>query len=200
MAPFFFGPMMLDDVPAIGVLERICFTSPWSDETYRHELKHNPRAFYYVLRATPAPGRPSNLPPILAYAGYWILGDEAHIVTIATHPALRRKHIGDLVLLNLISRARETGIEGVTLEVRRSNEAAQRLYAKWGFVEVGMRKRYYRDNNEDALLLTLFAVHTDRVWLPLSAALTTLEGSLSLDGAHTDAESSSPSTTFSGDS
>lgn len=181
MSEFLFGPMMLDDVPTIGVLERLCFSAPWSVETYLHELKHNPRAFYYVLR--PGPATWHGLPPILAYGGYWILGDEAHIVTIATHPALRRKRLGELLLLHLIERARETGILDVTLEVRRSNEAAQRLYAKWGFGEVGVRKRYYRDNNEDALLLTLFGVQDDKIWQPMAAAMEALESTISLDGA-----------------
>lgn len=167
-------PMLLDDVPWVGALERVCFTSPWSDETYRHELKHNPRAFYYVLRSPAG----SDLPPLLGYGGYWILGDEAHIVTIASHPAYRRRRLGEVMLLHLIGRARDAGIEEVTLEVRVGNEPARALYAKWGFEEVGLRKRYYRDNGEDALLLTLAHVRDPQVWLPLQACYEALLASL----------------------
>lgn len=172
--------MTLDDVPEVGVLERACFTAPWSEDTYRHEIKHNPRAFYYVLR--PPEGR-TDLPPILAYGGFWILGDEAHIVTLATHPELRRRRLGELMLVHLFDRAHEVGVSAVTLEVRKSNTAARELYRKWGFEEVGLRKRYYRDNNEDALLLTLFGMDTDAVWLPRSAALALLQQSVQLPAA-----------------
>lgn len=157
-------PMMLDDVPAVGALERVCFTSPWSEQTYRHELMHNARSFYYVMRA---PAR-STLPPLLGYGGYWILGDEAHIVTLASHPALRGHHIGELMLLHLIGRARDAAVELITLEVRVGNSPARGLYAKVGFEQVGLRKRYYRDNGEDALLLTLSHVAEEQVWTPMS--------------------------------
>lgn len=169
--------MTLDDVPQIGMLERTCFSAPWSEETYRHEIKHNPRAFYYVLR--PPPHR-SDLPPILAYGGFWVLGDEAHIVTIASHPALRRRHLGEYLLLQLIDRARQAGVTAVTLEVRASNTAAQELYRKWGFEQVGLRKRYYRDNNEDALLLTLFGIESEAVRLPVAAAVEQLANTIVL--------------------
>lgn len=180
--------MMLDDVPEIGALERLCFRAPWSVETYLHELKHNPRAFYYVLR--PAAGL--SLPAILAYGGYWLLGDEAHIVTIASHPELRRRQLGNIMLLHLIERTRQAGIIDVTLEVRRGSTAAQGLYAKWGFVEVGLRKRYYRDNNEDALLLTLFGVQNETVWQPMAAALDSLENNLSPTDIQTEIDPSAP--------
>lgn len=180
------SPMTLADVPEVGVLERICFSAPWSEETYRHEIRHNPRAFYYVLR--PPEGRAA-LPSILAYGGYWVLGDEAHIVTIASHPRLRRRRLGELMLLHLVERARQAGVAAVTLEVRAGNRAAQALYRKWRFEEVGLRKRYYRDNNEDALLLTLFEVDHDAVWLPMARALAQLPASIDLSEPPTVTES-----------
>lgn len=172
-----FTSMKLDDVPEVLILERASFTSPWTEATFQHEVKHNQRAFYFVLRSNPEDAAVEDiLPPILAYGGYWVLGDEAHIVTIATHPMLRRRGFGELMLLHLIDRAREAAITAVTLEVRAGNTAAQRLYTKWGFVQVGLRKRYYRDNDEDALLLTLYDVDKPAVWEPLAAALVRLEG------------------------
>lgn len=149
-----FAPMTLGDVPAIGELELRCFPAPWSPETYRNELLHNRFGSYWVLRPQPDAG--TTRPPILAYGGYWLLGDEVHIVTIATHPEYRRCGLGEHLLLQIIEQVRSEGAALITLEVRVSNRAAQRLYAKLGFVEVGRRRAYYQDNGEDALLMTLF--------------------------------------------
>ncbi len=188
--------MRMSDVPIVGRIELAAFTSPWSEAAYRHELMANPRSFYYVIRP-PAEAESGEaeeadvshgpvLPPILGYGGYWLLGDEAHIVTIASHPAYRRKALGELLLLHLIGMAREGQVESVTLEVRVGNTPARSLYAKWGFVEVGLRKRYYRDNGEDALLMTLFRVNEDQVWAPMAQRLAHLLAQL--DAAHLDAE------------
>jgi [ribosomal protein S18]-alanine N-acetyltransferase len=148
-----FSTMTLVDLPYIGELEVQCFPAPWSTDTYRNELLHNQFSYYWVLR-------PANddrqLPPILAYGGYWLMGEEAHIVTIASHPGYRRQGLADHLLMHMIHRAQADGATSITLEVRVSNRAAHELYTKWGFVEVGLRPRYYRDNNEDARLMTLF--------------------------------------------
>ena len=150
-----FMPMTLDDVPFVGVLEPLCFPSPWSQDTYRHEISRNQNASYWVLRPGAGEDRPG-LPPILAYGGYWLLGDEAHIVTIATHPEFRRLGLAEYLLRRMIEQAQAGGATDITLEVRMGNGAAQRMYEKLGFVKVGVRKEYYRDNREDALLMTLF--------------------------------------------
>lgn len=165
-----FTPMRLADVNTIGQLEQICFPAPWSAATYRRELQHNRYSSYWVIR-------PDNgdalavLPPILAYGGYWLMANEAHIATIATHPQWRRRKLGEWLLLGMIAQARPSGAYAATLEVRLSNLAAQALYDKLGFVEVGVRKRYYRDNGEDARLMTLFNLHDGAVWRPLSQQL-----------------------------
>lgn len=148
-----FAPMTLADVPTIGELELLCFPAPWAPETYRHELLNNRFGHYYVLRASPGA---RDLPPIVAYGGYWLMGDEVHIVTIASHPRCRRRGYGEHLLRCLIEDAQARGATMITLEVRAGNRAAQGLYAKLGFVEVGVRRGYYRDNGEDALLMTLF--------------------------------------------
>lgn len=177
-----FTKMVVDDLPEVLILERASFTSPWTEQTFSHEIKANPRAFYFVLR----PSAHSNaahfpaLPPILAYGGYWVLGDEAHIVTIAAHPMFRRHRLGELMLLQLIDRAREAAITSITLEVRATNAPAQGLYTKLGFMQVGLRKRYYRDNDEDALLMTLYDVDKPTVWEPLAAALARLANEIAL--------------------
>ena len=131
-----------------------CFTAPWSSDTYRNELLHNRNSKYWVLR--PAPGYTRDYPSVLAYGGFWLVGDEAHIVTIAAHPQYRRRGLGERILLGMIEQARTYGATSVTLEVRVSNTGAQQLYAKHGFVEVGLRKGYYHDNGEDAILMTIY--------------------------------------------
>jgi ribosomal-protein-alanine N-acetyltransferase len=149
--------MTLADVPAVGELELLCFPAPWSPDTYRNELLHNRFGSYWVL--APAPGAVETegaLPPILAYGGCWLMGDEVHIVTIATHPRFRRRGLSRHLLLLMIEECRRRGASLVTLEVRVSNKSAQQLYTNLGFVEVGLRRAYYQDNGEDALLMTLF--------------------------------------------
>jgi ribosomal-protein-alanine N-acetyltransferase len=85
------------------------------------------------------------------------MGQEAHIVTIATHPDFRRQGLGRRLLQAMIDKAIDAGALEITLEVRASNYAAQALYRSMGFVVVGVRKHYYHDNGEDAILMTLFA-------------------------------------------
>ncbi len=92
----------------------------------------------------------------MAYGGYWLMGDEVHIVTVATHPQLAPPGFSERLMRLMIDECRHAGAALVTLEVRVTNTAAQQLYTKLGFVEVGLRRRYYHDNGEDALLMTLF--------------------------------------------
>lgn len=147
-------PMSVEDLPVIEELERRCFSTPWSGQTYYNEIVHNQLSFYWVLR--PHPPDVAGVPPILAYGGYWLTGDEAHIVTIATHPDYRRQRLGQLLMEQMIQRAHKGGAYDITLEVRAGNHAAQEMYKKLGFVTVGLRKKYYQDNGEDALIMTLF--------------------------------------------
>ncbi len=156
--------MTLDDLPHVDAIEQASFSAPWSINTFRHEIQSNPRSFYWVARplADQDSGQDSGqnpdmaTPPIFAYGGYWLMGEEAHIVVLATHPQWRRRGLAEAVLLEMLAQMRSVDVNEVTLEVRSGNVAAQELYRKLGFEEVGRRKRYYRDNGEDALLLTLF--------------------------------------------
>ncbi|MBI5649302.1 MAG: ribosomal protein S18-alanine N-acetyltransferase, partial [Chloroflexi bacterium] len=97
---------------------------------------------------------PNGKAPIVGYAGFWMMTDEAHISTIASHPDWRRRGIGELLLLAMIEAAAEQNARVLTLEVRVSNQDAQVLYRKHGFNIVGERKHYYSDNQEDALIMT----------------------------------------------
>ena len=104
-------------------------------------------------RVAGATSRP-DLASIVGFAGLWLMIDDAHITTIATHPDYRGRHVGELLLASLIDIAYTIGANRVTLEVRVSNTVAQNLYRKYGFHEVGTRKRYYSDNHEDARLMS----------------------------------------------
>jgi ribosomal-protein-alanine N-acetyltransferase len=91
---------------------------------------------------------------VAAYGGMWLMVDEAHVITFAVHPAWRRQHVGERLLLAMLDIAVDAGAHEATLEVRLSNLPARRLYEKFGFRPVGLRPRYYSDNGEDALIMT----------------------------------------------
>jgi ribosomal-protein-alanine N-acetyltransferase len=139
------GPMTLADLPEVQAIERASFTTPWPPHAYKTELETNRLASYIVARAEAQ---------VVGYGGVWLMVDEAHITTFAVHPAWRRRGIGDRLLLELLDVALERGASEATLEVRLSNLPARRLYEMFGFRPVGLRPRYYTDDNEDALIMT----------------------------------------------
>lgn len=105
------------------------------------------------LEPAPSPALEAELRSIVGYAGLWLMTDEAHITTIAVDPDFQGNGIGELLVVALIDRARQIGARWLTLEVRVSNDVAQRLYEKYTFKEMGIRRRYYSDNGEDALVM-----------------------------------------------
>src|SRR5689334_24611368 len=109
------------------------------------------------LLRPPEPARSAQmeeeLRSIVGYAGIWVMTDEAHITTIASHPDVRGMGVGEFLLVALIHRGMEIGARWMTLEVRASNSVAQNLYRKYTFKEMGVRRRYYSDNGEDALVM-----------------------------------------------
>jgi len=138
-------PMRLEDLEAVHRIELASFSSPWPPNAYRSELETNRLASYLVARIDGE---------IVAYGGMWLMVDEAHITTFAVHPAWRRQRLGERLLLAFLDLAKDRHAREATLEVRLSNVAARRLYEKYGFRPVGLRPRYYSDNNEDALIMT----------------------------------------------
>ncbi len=98
---------------------------------------------------------------IVGYAGIWIMTDEAHVTTIASAPTMRGRGVGEFLIVALIHRAIEIGARWMTLEVRASNSVAQNLYRKYTFKEMGVRRRYYSDNGEDALVMWTDALDSD---------------------------------------
>ncbi|MCU0506687.1 MAG: ribosomal protein S18-alanine N-acetyltransferase [Chloroflexi bacterium] len=138
-------PMHVDDLDAVHAIEKQSFRTPWPPHAYRSELESNDLAHYVCAWLG---GR------IVAYAGMWIVVDEAHITTFAVDPAWRRRGIGDRLLMALLDLAIARGARDATLEVRVSNVAARRLYENFGFRPIGIRPRYYTDDGEDALVMT----------------------------------------------
>lgn len=146
-APYRLRVMQTADLTAVYAIDQLAFPTPAKPGTYEYELSQtNVPASYQTLLADGV---------LVGYAGFWLQGgDEVHVMTIATHPNWRRRGLGELLLLNLLYLARAVGAALATLEVRRSNVAAQALYEKYGFMLEGERRRYYRDTNEDALIYT----------------------------------------------
>lgn len=164
MLPFV-SPMDPNDVELIMPLERLAFADPWTRRMYLSDLTDNSLATYRVIRSADD-GR---LPPILGWGGFWLLVDEAHIATIASHPEYRGCGLGEWLMVALLDKAQERGARVATLEVRASNLAAQKLYDKLGFDVVGMRRKYYRDG-EDGLIMTTPALAEPEIQARLEVA------------------------------
>ena len=162
-------PMRLEDIPQVLVMDRLSFPTPWSSRTYEFEIGNRETSHLVVLEAAEsdhaaANGRVKNLirrlwgepqegPVLVGYGGCWLIAGEAHISTIAVHPAFRGRNYGELLLSGMLGRALHLKAEYSVLEVRISNASAQALYRKYEYETVGIRKNYYRDNQEDAYLM-----------------------------------------------
>ncbi len=160
MAKASIAPMTLADVQQVVEIDHLSFPLPWSANSYRHELLENDHAHFFVATDGVRRGWRAwlGLPAarrVIGFVGYWYVIDEAHISTIAVHPGWRGHGVGERLLRAALKHALGLGATMATLEVRVSNVAAQNLYRKYHFEEVGLRKQYYRDNGEDALLMTV---------------------------------------------
>ena len=168
-------PMCLSDVPEVLAIERVSFSSPWPPRAYRYELLRNGASHYFVLHRY---GQERNsisglfarlwrvlrrrrTGEVVGYGGFWSSGHRAHISTLAVVSHWRRRGFGLLLLLHMLQCAIGLGMRTATLEVRASNQAAQNLYHKCGFRPSGIQRGYYRDNGEDAVLMS-----TPRLTLP----------------------------------
>jgi len=145
--------MTLEDVPTVLMLDQISFSLPWPERSFRFELTENTASRCWVAEVD---GR------IVGMVVGWLLVDEMHIATIATHPDYRRQGIASKLLLHTLLKSMDEGALTSFLEVRESNLAAQEMYLKFGYEKTGRRKRYYRDNDEDAILMLLKSLSRDR--------------------------------------
>lgn len=133
------------DLDGILEVENKCFATPWSKMMFEDEL-FNLNAHYLVIET---------MGKIAGYIGFWKIIDEGHITNIAVHPDFRRLGYGKALISAMIQKANDMEIIAITLEVRRSNNIAISLYESFGFVSSGVRKQYYSDNNEDAIIMWL---------------------------------------------
>lgn len=138
--------MTLDDIPVVVELDRLSFSLPWSERSFRFELTDNPASRCWVYETDGM---------IAGMIVAWLLVDEAHIATLATHPAHRRRGIARKLLTHALRYMSNEGAVSSFLEVRESNVVAQEMYRQFGYETVGRRKGYYKDTNEDAILMTL---------------------------------------------
>ncbi len=134
-----------DDVYEVSELDKRCFAIPWSPSAFADEMI-NDMAVYFVAKEDEK---------IVGYCGFWNVAGEGDITNIAVAPEYRRSGIGSALIEAMATSARRLGLSMLTLEVRKSNAPAQSLYKKYGFEEIGLRKRYYSDNREDALIMAL---------------------------------------------
>ncbi|WP_072336948.1 MULTISPECIES: ribosomal protein S18-alanine N-acetyltransferase [unclassified Paenibacillus] len=139
-----FREMRVEDIPAICRIEKESFTTPWTAAAFHNELTNNQFAKYMVLEYDGE---------IAGYGGMWLIMEEAHVTNIAIGAAYRGRKLGEKLLTEMQKSASLLGAERMTLEVRPSNEVALGLYAKKGFRSVGVRRGYYTDNQEDALIM-----------------------------------------------
>ncbi|GIM46302.1 ribosomal-protein-alanine acetyltransferase [Collibacillus ludicampi] len=139
-----FRRMVLEDIDRILEIEHASFPTPWSRSAFEGELKNNHFAHYVVVEWNER---------VVGYAGMWVIMDEAHITNIAIEPEMRGRKLGEKLLRHMMRIAWLKGAERITLEVRVSNRVAQNLYKKLGFTPQGVRKGYYSDNQEDALIM-----------------------------------------------
>ncbi len=136
-----FRPMTLADIPTVLDLERSTFPQPWSEGIFRDELALSDRVYVVAERDG----------QLVGFAGLMLVSDDAHVTTLAVNANARKGGLGTQLMLELVEAGLGRGARNLTLEVRSTNEGAQRLYERFGMVAVGVRKHYYRD--DDAVIM-----------------------------------------------
>jgi [ribosomal protein S18]-alanine N-acetyltransferase len=140
------------DLDAVMEIERLCFSTPWERQAFADELAR-PWASLWLLCEVPS-GR------AVGFCNHWLVAGEMQILNVAVHPDHRRRGHAARLLRHILAEAQEKHVTVVSLEVRASNHAAQALYRRFGFRDVGRRPRYYADNGEDALLMDFEVART----------------------------------------
>lgn len=151
------------DLTAVMRLEQAIYSQPWSPSVFTEELSLLNRHYIVVEDG----GR------VVGYGGLLLVAEDAHVTTVAVDPEARRRRLGTLLMLALVGAARAAGTRYLTLEVRVSNEGARRLYQRFGFAPVGVRKDYYRD--EDALVMWATDIDTGEYQARIEAIRSSLE-------------------------
>ncbi len=139
-----FDTLRSENIDSLYALECLSFPVPWTKQAFLNELKNENACYVLLCEAN----------TVIGYAAFWQAADNADITNVAVHPAHRKRGYGKALLTKLLEEAHLRGIKQIFLEVRVSNTAAQALYTSCGFTAVGMRKNYYADNGEDAVIMT----------------------------------------------
>ena len=142
-------PMGMEHIQGVWEVEKLAFKTPWPKDAFEKELKDNHLAFYLVVLD------PHKEDKVIAYVGSWLILDECHITNVAVHPDYKRQRVAHNLLKILVDTMKLRGFLGITLEVRVTNDSAKKLYKNLGFMEQGIRKGYYSDDNEDAMIMWL---------------------------------------------
>lgn len=146
MMRFTIVPMAAEDIQAVLQIESRSNPAPWSEVSFRSELK-NPQARYLVAKSGNQ---------VVGYCGSWDVIDELHVTNIAVDPTYRRKGLGKMLMLEMLKAAKDRGMRCSTLEVRAGNEPAIKLYKQLGYEPCAVRKGYYPVNSEDAIVMWLY--------------------------------------------
>ncbi|AGG06242.1 Ribosomal-protein-S18p-alanine acetyltransferase [Dehalococcoides mccartyi] len=180
---YFIRPIKDEDIPELNQIDREAFPTMWPATNFKREME-NIMAHYMVLvdgDSSNQAGPKTNIniwkwlwnciyhdstilqpvadhPKVIGYGAIWVMAGSAHLVSVAVREAYRRKGFGELLLINSLKEAIKHKCFEMTLEVRVSNIVAQNLYLKYGFAIKGIRKKYYLDNHEDALIMTLDSI------------------------------------------
>ena len=139
-----FERMKIAHLNGVKAIENISFATPWSRQSFVYELTQNSFAHYIVALVENK---------VVGYAGMWVIVDEAHITNVAVHTDYRGQRIGFALMQQMLVRAALRGANRMTLEVRGTNVIAKRLYSQMGFKEAGVRKGYYDDTKDDAIIM-----------------------------------------------
>lgn len=162
-------PMNLEDLDQVREIDRTSFSLPWPDSAYRFELLENPASLLWVAETR----LQNEKSQVVGMIVVWLILNEVHIATLAVHPGFRGQGIGKRLLATALHQSIRRRAREAMLEVRASNQAAQSLYRGFGFEIVGRRKRYYKDNQEDAVLMSLSDIGPDyQTWLQRKFGLT----------------------------
>lgn len=136
--------MVMNDIGQVMDVDRLSFSNPWTEDIFQLEIGKNDQAYYYVMTLDQK---------VIGYIGMWVVIDDAQITNIAISPAYRGHKLGEKLFGFACQQALMMGVKHLSLEVRASNRVAQNMYRKFGLVPGGIRKNYYTDNREDAIIM-----------------------------------------------
>ncbi len=169
-------PMRRRHLRSVLRIEALVYPRPWSLSLFMSELALRSTRAYWVARVDGA---------VVGYCGLMVTGEDGHVTTLAVDPSMHRGGIGTRLLLVLAGEAIRRGVTGLTLEVRMSNKPAQELYRKFGFRPAGVRRNYYVETNEDALVMWADDVDSDDYAERLAAIEASIPGVTLVEEAHT---------------